>query len=62
MKIKIPDDVAVVGFDENDVFNLFYSPITYVKQPVYQIAEEAVNILIDKIKNGEKAKRSSVIL
>ena len=62
MNVKIPDDVAVVGFDENDVFNLFYSPVTYIKQPVDQIAEEAVNILVNKIKNGENERKSMVIL
>lgn len=62
MDVKIPDDVAVVGFDENDVFDLFYSPITYIKQPVDLIAKEAVDILVDKIKNGEHAKKSMVIL
>jgi len=62
MNKRIPDDVAVVGFDENDVFNLFYSPITYVKQPIEQIGIEAVNILVDKMKNGELAKKSMVVL
>jgi LacI family transcriptional regulator len=62
MNIKVPDNVAVVGFDQNDVFDLFYSPITYIKQPISQIAVEAVDILVDKIKNGERAKRAMVIL
>lgn len=62
MNKHIPEDVAIVGFDENDVFDLFYTPITYVKQPIAKIAEESVNILIDKIKNGEQAKKSMVLL
>ena len=62
MILMTADDVAVVGFDENDVFNLFYSPITYIKQPIEQIGIEAVNILVDKMKNGELAKKSMVVL
>jgi len=62
MGIKIPDKIAVIGFDESDLFNLFYSPITYIKQPVVQIGEEAVNILVDKIKNTGIMKKSIVIL
>jgi LacI family transcriptional regulator len=62
MKVKIPDDIAVVGFNRNDVFNLFYSPITYIKQPIEEIAREAVDILVDKIKRGEKIKKSMVVL
>jgi len=62
MKIRIPDEIAVVGFDGNDVFDLFYSPISYIEQPVEQIAQEAVEILIGKIINGEKDKKSMVIV
>ena len=60
--LKVPDDIAVVGFDESDVFDLFYSPITYIKQPIEQFATEAVNILVDKIINGEQSKNSKVVL
>ena len=62
LNVKIPDDLGVVGFNGNDVFDLFYSPITYVKQPVEQIAREAVNILVDKIMSNEYSKKSMVIL
>lgn len=62
MKVKIPNDVAIVGFDGGDVFDLFYSPITYIEQPYVQIAEEAVSILINKIKSGEQNKKSMVII
>ena len=53
MNVKIPEDIAVVGFNRNDVFNLFSSPITYIKQPLELIGTQAVNILIDKINNSE---------
>jgi len=53
MNVKIPEDLAVVGFNRNDVFNLFSSPITYIRQPLELIGTQAVNILIDKINNSE---------
>lgn len=52
MNVKIPEDVAVVGFNGNDAFNLFYSPITYIKQPIEQIAKESIDILIKRIKKS----------
>lgn len=52
MNVKIPDDVAVVGFNGNDAFNLFYSPITYIKQPIEQIAEKSIDILVKRIKDS----------
>jgi LacI family transcriptional regulator len=53
MQVRIPEDIAVVGFNRNDVFNLFSSTITHVKQPLELIATQAVNILVDKINHSE---------
>ena len=51
-KIKIPDDLAFIGFDGGDCFDLFYSPITFVKQPIEEMGKDAVRVLIDAIKNN----------
>lgn len=59
-KVKIPDDVAVVGFDETDAFDLFYSPVTYVKQPMTELGRETVKLLLNAIENPDSAE--SVIL
>ncbi len=62
MKLNVPNDIAVVCFDKNDAFDFFYSPITYIQQPVAEIAEEAVRIIYAKIKNEEYNKNSMVML
>lgn len=51
MNIKVPDDIAVIGFSRNVAFDLYYSPITFIKQPIEQIAENAINTLVSRIKN-----------
>lgn len=53
LAIKVPDDLALIGFDGNEAFDFFYSPLTYVKQPVDEMGKEAVRILLDQI-NGSK--------
>ncbi len=53
MGMKIPEDLAIVGFNGNDAFNLFYSPVTYVKQPLEQIAKASIDILMERIKNND---------
>uniref|UniRef100_F4C8Z6 Transcriptional regulator, LacI family n=1 Tax=Sphingobacterium sp. (strain 21) TaxID=743722 RepID=F4C8Z6_SPHS2 len=53
-KLRVPDDVAVVCFDECDAFDFFYCPLTYVKQPLVEVGQQAVNILLKKINNPEK--------
>ena len=52
--IKIPEDIAVIGFDGNVAFDFFYSPLTYIKQPVKEMGKKAVQILINKINGVEE--------
>lgn len=49
---QVPADTAVVCFDEGDAFDFFYCPLTYVEQPLTQVAKEAVRILIDQVNSG----------
>jgi LacI family transcriptional regulator len=59
--VKIPDELAVVGFNRNDVFNLYYSPISYIKQPLEIIANEAVNMLIQQIETPDQPNKLMVV-
>lgn len=51
--LKVPDDVSVVGFDDNPA--AIYGPValTTIRQPLFQIAEESVRIL-NAIVSGKK--------
>jgi len=52
--IKVPDDISVVGFD-NDIFSTLSEPsITTVDVNMQEMASTAVSILIDKIEHGNK--------
>jgi LacI family transcriptional regulator len=52
--IKVPGDLALIGFDGNEAFDFFYSPLTFVKQPVDEMGKEAVRILLDQINGSNK--------
>lgn len=47
--LHVPDDVAVVAFDETEAYELFRTPITFVKQPLAAIGMTAVQMLNTKI-------------
>ena len=53
---QIPDDLAVVCFDEGEAFDFFYSPLTFIKQPLVEVGKKAVRILIDQIDNKNMSK------
>lgn len=58
MKVKIPDDLAVIGFNRNVAFDLHHPKITFIKQPIEKIAEQAINTLVARIKNKNHINKS----
>jgi LacI family transcriptional regulator len=56
--LRIPEDIALVGFDDLPLAALSDPPLTTVRQPVYQFGLKAVEILIELVENGvEPARR-----
>ncbi|OGX89719.1 LacI family DNA-binding transcriptional regulator [Hymenobacter coccineus] len=43
---RIPAEMAVVSFDDNDLFRLYSPPITVVAQPMEAMAEESISVLL----------------
>jgi DNA-binding LacI/PurR family transcriptional regulator len=58
--LKVPEDVSVVGFDSLDACDRFSPPLTSVKQPVFEMAQEATRLLISIIR-GESVARRQVV-
>jgi LacI family transcriptional regulator len=52
LKITVPNEVAIISFDESDAFDFFYAPVTYVQQSINDIGRQAVNIAIRRIEKG----------
>jgi DNA-binding LacI/PurR family transcriptional regulator len=47
--LKIPDEVAIVGFDDMYWSNSLNPPLTAVRQPAYEIGKRAGELLIQRI-------------
>lgn len=54
MKIRIPQDLALVAFDDIELFKFSYPSITAVAQPIQEIGTKAAELLIQQI--NEKGK------
>jgi DNA-binding LacI/PurR family transcriptional regulator len=54
MNFKIPKDIGIVCFDDSDWAVILETPITVIRQPVYQVGSTATELLIRKIENKEE--------
>lgn len=61
LKLSIPEDLAVISFDDNEVFSLYPPGITTIQQPTYDIAKSAIDILMAQI-NTHKLDASKIDL
>ncbi len=52
--LKIGENLALVSFDDNDVFRLITPSITVAAQPIEEIAINAIDLLLKKLKKGKK--------
>ena len=55
--LRIPQDVKVIGFDDISMSKYMDPPLTTVKQPIYQLGEESVRMLIDIIEKKDSGKK-----
>ena len=48
-KLRIPDDVALVAFDEVPWMSLVEPQLTVIHQPIYEIGRTAAHLLLERI-------------
>lgn len=58
---RIPDDVAVIGFDDLPWAISLNPPLTTVAQPTTEIGLRAAELLLDRIKDPDKSSRSIIL-
>jgi LacI family transcriptional regulator len=55
--IKVPEKLALVGFDETEIFDFFRVPITFVSQPLTEMGQTATRILLDNMNSNKKCEQ-----
>jgi LacI family transcriptional regulator len=60
-KIKIPQDVSLIGFDNVDLAAIVHPPLTTIHQSKYEIGEAAVNVLLRLAKAKDKSPENRVL-
>jgi DNA-binding LacI/PurR family transcriptional regulator len=54
---RVPDDVAVVGFDDSIIARHTNPPLTTVRQPVEELGAMIARILLEEIGDPERPRR-----
>lgn len=49
LKLRVPNDIAIVGFSNSDVLDLFNPPLTSVRQPAFEMGQLATEMLLKLI-------------
>lgn len=47
--IKVPEELALISFDDNVVFELCNPPVTAIAQPIDDIADKVITILLNRL-------------
>lgn len=58
--IKVPDEVAVSGFDDIDIARLIWPPLTTVRQSVVDQAYSATQLLLDRTQDAARCVEHQV--
>ncbi len=54
LPLKVPKDVSIISFDETESLDLFYAPITYIRQPMREMGQLTTKILLDCLCKNNK--------
>ena len=58
---RVPEDVAVVGFDDSPVATSTRPALTSVRQPIEEMGQEMARLLIDTIEGADRAPRRVIL-
>jgi LacI family transcriptional regulator, fructose operon transcriptional repressor len=59
--LTIPDDIALVTFDETTWASLVQPPLTLIAQPTYEIGKTATELLLQRIADPNRATRQVIM-
>lgn len=61
LKVRVPEDVSVVGFDNTQESNMLIPGLTTVDQDFSRLGHELLSLLIRKITGEEDSRKASII-
>ena len=53
-RLRIPKDVALIGFDDVPLASVFDPPLTVVRQPAYEVGRSAAELLFKRLDDPQR--------
>ena len=60
-RIRVPEDICIVGYDDIDFAAAAAVPLTSVRQPRYQLGRTAARMLLDEAASDDAHQHYQVI-
>jgi LacI family transcriptional regulator len=63
LKKQIPKDMGILCFDDHDIFEIYPPGITAIRQPIKEISQTAVTLLMQRIESpNDNLKHTQIVL
>lgn len=62
LRVHIPGDLSILGFDELPLAELLSTPVSVIRQDPYRIGRSSARMLVESIEKGKKALTQRMIL
>ncbi len=59
--IRIPQDMAIVGYDDVEFANVLFPPLTTIRQPKYELGYKAAQLLLEETQAPEQHTHQQVM-
>ena len=61
MRLRVPDDLSVLGYDDISIASYTIPPLTTVAQPITEMGATAVELLLHQMREPESSPRTVVL-
>jgi DNA-binding LacI/PurR family transcriptional regulator len=58
---RVPEDVAIVGYDDSPVAATARPPLTSVRQPIEEMGQEAARLLLELVEGADRSPRRVIL-